>query len=281
METNIILAGVGGQGIVSISYVIDMAALEHGLEFKQAEVHGMSQRGGAVSSHLRISDRPIHSDLVPKGRCDLVLAIEPLESLRYVDYLSPTGTLVSGTDPFINIGNYGEVERYLSTIASLPSHVLVSAERLARQAGTAKAQNMVLLGAASSTLKLPAELLESCIRKAFARKGEKVQDTNVSAFRFGVSAAALYHSLLANGLPSARAHLLIGRLQGARLQDSAIAKWKQVFEGPLSKPLCDLLSSKTMGRIADSDDVPSALLKAKEPTAEQLASIAFGTTTSA
>lgn len=190
METNIILAGVGGQGILSISYVIDMAAARSGLQFKQAEVHGMSQRGGAVYSHLRIADHDIHSDLVPKGRADLVLSIEPLESLRYVEYLSPTGAVVTATEPFANIADYPDVQAILDEVARLPKAVLVPAEKLARKAGSARAANMVLLGAASPYLGLSPEMLEQCILATFERKGDKVQKTNIAGFRAGRELAA-------------------------------------------------------------------------------------------
>lgn len=192
METNIILAGVGGQGILSISYVIDMAALKQGLSFKQAEVHGMSQRGGAVQSHLRIADHPIYSDLVPKGRGTLILSVEPLESLRYLEYLAPGGMVVTNVTPYVNIPDYPKIETVLEAIGRLPHHIIVEAESLARKAGSARAQNMVLLGAASPYLGIREELLEASILEAFARKGEKVQQMNVDAFRAGKSAGQTY-----------------------------------------------------------------------------------------
>ena len=275
METNIILAGVGGQGIVSISFVIDMAALEKGLTFKQAEVHGMSQRGGAVSSHLRVADHVIHSDLVPKGRGTLILSVEPLESLRYIEYLSPQGTVVSGTDPFINIPDYGDVERILDSIASLPSHVLIPADRLARQAGTAKAQNMVLLGAASPYLGLPDALLENAIRKAFERKGEKVQDTNVNAFRAGKAAGRAYLDCLTAGIPSKQARRLVGRLTGGALEPGAVDPWKSVLTGPLAAPVGELLDSKVQGRIPCDASVPQSVLAAGDVAHDRLGALLF------
>jgi indolepyruvate ferredoxin oxidoreductase beta subunit len=260
METNIILAGVGGQGIVSISFVIDMAALKKGLCFKQAEVHGMSQRGGAVSSHLRVSDKPIHSDLVPRGKGTLVLAVEPLESLRYVEYLSPEGALVAGTDPFINIADYGEVEPILDAIAAIPSHTLIPSDRLARQAGTAKAQNMVMLGAASPYLGLSDELLEDGIREAFARKGEKVQDINVAAFRAGKAAGQAYRSLIKAGVRSKEARALVGRLTLGVLDDDALEPWKKVLTGPLAPAIDELLEGKTLGQVRGTAEVPKRLI---------------------
>ncbi len=139
METNIILAGVGGQGILSISFVIDTSALKQGLVFKQSEVHGMSQRGGSVSSHLRVADHPLYSDLVPKGSGTLVLSVEPLESLRYLDYLSPQGLVVSGIEPFVNIEEYPQMEQVLAQLDVLPNVMLVDAHGLAREAGGAAA----------------------------------------------------------------------------------------------------------------------------------------------
>ena len=106
MQTNIILAGVGGQGILTIAAVIDLAALKCGLTIRQAEVHGMSQRGGAVQSHLRISDHEIFSDLIAEGSADLILSVEPLEALRYLPFLSPEGRVVTATEPFINLESY-------------------------------------------------------------------------------------------------------------------------------------------------------------------------------
>ncbi len=277
METNIILAGVGGQGIVSISFVIDMAALKKGLHFKQAEVHGMSQRGGAVSSHLRVSDQPIHSDLVPRGKGTLVLAVEPLESLRYVEYLSPEGALVTGTDPYINIPNYVEVEEMLDAIAAVPSHTLIPAERLARQAGTAKAQNMVMLGAASPYLDLPEELLEDGIRQAFARKGDKVQNINVAAFRAGKAAGRAYRTLLEAGIASREARLLVGRLVDGVLEDEAVEPWKAVLTGPLAPSIDELLGSKTLGHIPGKPDIPKAVIEAGDAAGQKLPEILFAT----
>ena len=105
-KKDIILAGVGGQGILSIATVIGWAALDQNLHLKQAEVHGMSQRGGDVQSNLRLSRERIWSDLIPKGGCDLILSLEPMEALRYLPWLAPDGWIVTNTTPFVNIPNY-------------------------------------------------------------------------------------------------------------------------------------------------------------------------------
>lgn len=190
MKQDIILVGVGGQGILSIAFVIDNAALEEGLNFKQAEVHGMAQRGGAVQSHLRISSEVIYSDLIPKGEADMILSVEPLETLRYFDYLSPEGTVVSSSSPYINIPDYPNLETILDKIQELERRVIVDSQRLAKEAGSPKAQNMVMLGAASSYLILKRESLERFIRVLFERRGERMVEINLKAFRLGREASS-------------------------------------------------------------------------------------------
>lgn len=190
MKQDIILAGVGGQGILSIAFVIDRAAFLRGFVFKQAEVHGMAQRGGAVQSHVRLSTQPIHSDLIPRGAADVILSVEPLEALRYLDYLSPEGILVSSRTPLVNIPDYPDLEKLLGRIRALERHVLVDAEDLARKAGSARAQNMVMLGAASPHLILDEKDLKEGIRTLFAARGESLVDLNLKAFELGREAAA-------------------------------------------------------------------------------------------
>ena len=190
MKQDIILVGVGGQGILSIAFVIDNAALEEGLNFKQAEVHGMAQRGGAVQSHLRISSEVIYSDLIPKGEADMILSVEPLETLRYFDYLSLGGTVVSSSSPYVNIPDYPHIETILDKIQSVERKVIVDSQALAKEAGFSKAQNMVMLGAASSYLILKRESLERFIRVLFEAQGDRVVEINLKAFRLGSEAAS-------------------------------------------------------------------------------------------
>ncbi len=185
MNKNIIIAGVGGQGILTIAAIIDLAAMELGLHVKQAEVHGMSQRGGAVESHLRLSSREIFSDLIPKGKADLILSIEPMEALRYLPFLAPDGVIVAATEAIENIENYPDKEKVLETIRQSAQHLLVEAEPLAREAGNARAGNVVMLGAASPYLDISAEQLEAAIARFFGRKGEEVVEMNLNAFRLG------------------------------------------------------------------------------------------------
>ncbi len=189
MKQDIILSGVGGQGILSIAFVIDNAALKEGLTFKQAELHGMAQRGGAVQSHLRLSRNQIHSDLIPKGAADMILSVEPLESLRYFDYLSPEGIVVTSRSPFINIPDYPDIDKVLSQIRNVKNIIIVDSQRLAQEAGSARAQNMVMLGAASNHLILSKENLMEYIRVLFRPRGEKLVEMNLKAFELGRAAA--------------------------------------------------------------------------------------------
>lgn len=189
MKQDIILAGVGGQGILSIAYVIDNAALADGLSFKQAEVHGMAQRGGAVQSHMRLSKGAIWSDLIPKGEADMVLSVEPLEALRYLDYLRPDGIVVTSSTPYRNIPDYPDVESVLAAVRKAPRAVVVDAEKLAKEAGTVKAQNIVLLGAAAPSLILAEASLLRTIEDLFRGRGQTVLDANLKAFELGKRAA--------------------------------------------------------------------------------------------
>jgi indolepyruvate ferredoxin oxidoreductase beta subunit len=189
MKQDIILAGVGGQGILSIAYVIDNAALADGLFFKQAEVHGMAQRGGAVQSHMRLSDGTIWSDLIPKGEADMILSVEPLEALRYFDYLRPDGIVVTSSTPYRNIPDYPEIDKVIDALSKAPRSVVVDSEKLAKEAGTVKAQNVVLLGAASSFLILKEESLLRTIDDLFRGRGAPVLEANLKAFALGKKAA--------------------------------------------------------------------------------------------
>ena len=186
MKKDIILAGVGGQGILSIATVIGEAALQEGLYLKQAEVHGMSQRGGDVQSNLRLSSEPIMSDLIPKGGADLIISLEPMEALRYVEYLKPDGWIVTSCVPFLNIPNYPDLEQVLAHIKAYKNHVLLDVEALAKEAGApAQAANMVLLGAAVPMLGIDHDKMIAGVARVFARKGETVVNTNIAAVEAG------------------------------------------------------------------------------------------------
>ena len=190
MKQDIILAGVGGQGILSIATVIGSAALQQGLQLKQAEVHGMSQRGGDVQSNLRISSGPVHSDLIPRGAADLIISLEPMEALRYVPYLAPDGWIITNTVPFVNIPDYPDMEKILGELNALPHVIAIDVDAIAKEAGSARSANMVLLGAAASVLGvLEPDKLRDGIRRIFARKGDAIVDMNLKAFDAGLASA--------------------------------------------------------------------------------------------
>lgn len=187
MKTDIILAGVGGQGILSIAAVIGEAALEGGLYMKQSEVHGMSQRGGDVQSHLRISDKPVASDLIPLGNVDIIISLEPMEALRYLHYLKQDGWVVTNSKPFENIPNYPEIEKVMNEYNTLPNKVILDVEKIAKDLGATRSSNVVLLGAASPYLNIDFSKLENGIRQIFGRKGEEIVEMNLKALRAGRS----------------------------------------------------------------------------------------------
>ena len=190
MKKDMILAGVGGQGILSIATVIGSAALEQGLHLKQAEVHGMSQRGGDVQSNLRLSSEPIMSDLIPKGGADLVISLEPIEALRYLPYLSQEGWIITSTAPFVNIPNYPDMEAVKAELAKFPHVIAIDVESIAKSVMSPRSANMVLLGATAAVLGiLDPDKLRDGIRRIFGRKGEEIVEANIKAFDAGYEAS--------------------------------------------------------------------------------------------
>jgi len=189
MKFDVILAGVGGQGVLSVAAIIAQAAVNEGLQVRQSEVHGMAQRGGAVLAHLRISDAAIAGDLVPKGSADIIISMEPLESLRYTSWLAPSGALVTAAEPFVNIGNYPETETVIAAIKSYPHCRIIEAAALAKEAGLARAVNTVMVGAASGFLPIKVKTLEDTIAGVFAAKEAAVLTANTKAFQLGRQAA--------------------------------------------------------------------------------------------
>ncbi len=187
MKSDIILAGVGGQGILSIATILGAAALDDNLYLKQAEVHGMSQRGGDVMSCLRLSSNPIASDLIPQGKADIIISLEPMESLRYLPFLSQEGWIVTSTVPFVNIPNYPEQEALLADLKARRNVVALDMDAIAKEVATVRSANMVLLGAAAPFVGIPAEKIEAGIRKIFGRKGEALVESNIAAFRAGLN----------------------------------------------------------------------------------------------
>ena len=183
MKKDIILCGVGGDGIVSVAKIISDAALSVGLNVKQSEIHGMSQRGGSVFSHLRISSEPIFSDVIPEGRADIILSSEPMEALRYLPFLSKEGWIITNSEPFVNINNYPAIETVMAELSKQAHCVAFNATAIAKEV---KARNnMVLLGAAAPYLDIEFAELEKAIQNIFGRKGEAVVNSNLAAIRAG------------------------------------------------------------------------------------------------
>ena len=189
MKCDVILAGVGGQGVLSVAAMIAQASVSEGFAVRQSEVHGMAQRGGAVLAHLRIADGAIASDLVPRGGADIIISMEPLESLRYAAWLAPSGALVSAAEPLVNIGNYPEMADIIAAIKGFPTRRLIEAASLAKEAGLARAVNTVMVGAASPFLPLKAQTLEDTIAAIFARKEPAIAAANTKAFNLGRQAS--------------------------------------------------------------------------------------------
>lgn len=187
MKLDIKLSGVGGQGILSIATVIGQAATASGIYLKQAEVHGMSQRGGDVQSDLRLNTEPIFSDQIPLGGADIILSMEPMEALRYLPWLAPEGIIITSSRPLVNIPNYPDQTALLAELAAQPRVVSVDIEESAREAGVPKSANMVLLGMAASYISLlPADVLREAISSIFAPKGQSIVQANLKAFDLGL-----------------------------------------------------------------------------------------------
>jgi indolepyruvate ferredoxin oxidoreductase, beta subunit len=189
MKNDIIISGVGGQGILSIAAIIGLAAVENNIFLKQSEVHGMSKRGGDVQSHLRLADEPVASDLIPHGKADLIISAEPMESLRYLPWLTNNGWLVTNSNPYINIPEYPDLEDILQEIRKVKNHIIIDADSIAKEVGSVRSGNMVILGAASTFVKVPFGSLENAVRKLFSRKGEIIIEANLKALRTGRSLA--------------------------------------------------------------------------------------------
>jgi indolepyruvate ferredoxin oxidoreductase beta subunit len=185
MTTNIILAGVGGQGILTIAGILNTACLNNGLFFKQSEIHGMSQRGGEVYSHVRISDDVIYSDIIPMGQADVIIATEPMEAMRYISFLKNDGWLITDNETFENIENYPNKEHIYTSIKNLKNNIIVHATEIAKKIGSTKASNIVVLGVASNHLPIKERALKAAIRCLFEKKGDRVLKMNLQAFVAG------------------------------------------------------------------------------------------------
>jgi indolepyruvate ferredoxin oxidoreductase, beta subunit len=233
MIYDLVVCGVGGQGVLSIAWVLDHAAVAAGFHLKQPEVHGMAQRGGAVSAFVRIADAPIASDLIPDGAAQMVLSVEPMESLRYTRLLRPDGWIVTDVTPLKNVADYPAPAALYDVLFAAPRVVALDATRLAHKAGTVKAQNMVMVGAAARLLPVPAPLLEQQVRALFAAKGQRIADANVDAFRRGMAASAFAAALAAGGVESGTAGRVVASLEfgPVPMPEDEVADWVARLSG--------------------------------------------------
>ena len=188
MKTDIILCGVGGQGILSIATIIGEAAMKENLYIKQAEVHGMSQRGGDVQSNLRISSTPINSDLIALGGADVIISMEPMEALRYLPFLNKNGWIITSSAPFVNIPNYPDMETIKADYKKLDHVIMIDIESMAKENNVPRSANVILLGAAQKALGIEYDKLEAAIQRVFARKGEAIVEQNIKALAIGKAA---------------------------------------------------------------------------------------------
>jgi indolepyruvate ferredoxin oxidoreductase beta subunit len=234
MNYDLVICGVGGQGVLSIAWVVDHAADDAGFHLKQPEVHGMAQRGGAVSAFVLISDAPIASDLIPDGAASMVLAVEPMESLRYVGMLRPDGWIVTDVTPLKNVAAYPDSAKLFDVLFSVPRLIALDAVGLAHRAGTVKAHNMVMLGAAAPLLPVPPALLESRVRALFADKGERIVAANVDAFRMGDAASRFTAALVAAGVARGVVARIVPRLRfdPRPVDDRVAAAWIDRLRAP-------------------------------------------------
>ncbi len=185
MRYNILIVGVGGQGILLISDIVSKAALKQGLYVKKSETHGMAQREGSVITHVRISDGEVFSPLIPRGSADMILAFEPLEALRYLDYLRKDSVFIVNKNP-VNVKNYPPLEDVLRAVEKQKNSVLVDAKKLAMEAGHPLTQNIVMLGAGSRYMPIDSGILRKTIKSGVKRAVEE----NLKAFELGFNAGS-------------------------------------------------------------------------------------------
>jgi indolepyruvate ferredoxin oxidoreductase, beta subunit len=262
MKYDIVLGGVGGQGILSIAFVIDNSAMKQGLRFKQSEVHGMAQRGGAVSSHLRVSDQEIFSDLVGMGQADMLLSVEPMEALRYRDFLAPGGVVVSSTHPEKNIPDYPDVEALVEAVDAFERRVLFNGGKIAREAGSPRCQNMVAVGAASPLLPLEDEVMEGFIELLFVKKSEKLVRVNLNAFRYGRANGQFFTRGVEAGAPSADLLLVMDHLASDSLILDAAPEWAAALAGAHGPAILDALRADPRRILAGDVDTARRVAEA-------------------
>jgi indolepyruvate ferredoxin oxidoreductase beta subunit len=181
----IIVAGVGGQGALTLAQLILGAAWKSKYHVLQSEVHGMSQRGGAVNAHILFDIVPVTSPVVMEGDAEFLISMEPLEALRYLPFMSKTGIMIVSAHPFKNMDNYPDVELILNELKSIDGVTLIDTEKYSKELDYKNAGNMILLGSLSNHLPFEDSIWEKIISERFNDKGTKVIEQNIRAFNFG------------------------------------------------------------------------------------------------
>jgi len=266
MNYDLALCGVGGQGILSIAAIVDQAAMVSGLEVRQPEVHGMAQRGGAVHAFVRIADHHIACDLIPHRTARMILSVEPMESLRYLEYLAPDGTVVTDVTPLVNIADYPSQQALFDTLFALPHVLPIDAGHLAKKAGLARAQNMVVLGVASGLLPFQATHLEGFITQKYAPKGDRVVAVNLNAFRMGRAALGFHEEMAAAHAPEGAVARVMPRLDFAPelVGADVLHAWKAFFARPEAAALAARVFAEVV-ILPLRPEVPARLLEGVAP----------------
>ena len=186
---SILLVGVGGEGVIRASDILSTAMLKAGYDVKKSEVHGMAQRGGCVSSHVRFGKK-VFSPLTKKGDVDILVSFEKMETLRYLEYLKPEGKVIINNNkvlpPSVNLGEERYPEDVLDIVKSCFADVkVIDASEMARNAGNARMANTIVLGLLSTYLDVATAIWEEVLRDSFP---ERIVSGNIDAFKLGSNA---------------------------------------------------------------------------------------------
>jgi indolepyruvate ferredoxin oxidoreductase beta subunit len=183
---DLLITGVGGQGAILASDIIGKAAVVAGLPIRAAETHGMAQRGGSVVNHIRIGEE--FGSLIPKKGADLMLALEPMEAVRYIDFLKDGAVVIVNTQPVLpvtvtsGLARYPDISEILDVLSEKYIVKAFNADELAFEAGNRLAMNVAMVGAVSGYLPIPKETLLESIKSLVPQKTIEV---NVRAFEMG------------------------------------------------------------------------------------------------
>jgi len=192
--TNILVAGIGGQGVMTAAEILAQTALSLGFDVKKTEVAGMAQRGGVVTSHVRFGEK-VNSPAIPDGEADLIVGFEPAEAARWLDQLRPGGVVLVNQarqePPIVSIGLFDYPDDPVADIAERGVEVhAFDATDIAKQLGNVKLVNTVMLGASAAHLPFDADILKEAILARFRARKPKLVELNEQAFLAGQQAAS-------------------------------------------------------------------------------------------